>query len=54
MVAAVAVKDACVFAVFEVGLQYVNQALSMFWSLHWKDGFDTAKEITRHPVGTAS
>ena len=52
MVRAICSEDACVVRVLKIGFKYCFSAPSIFGVFDWEDGFDSAIEVARHPVGT--
>ena len=52
VVRAICLEDACVVRVLKIGFKYCSYTLSIFRVFDWEDGFDSAIEVARHPVGT--
>ena len=53
MIGAICVEDACRVRVLKIGFKYFVDAFAIFGVLDREDGFDSAIEVARHPVGAA-
>ena len=53
MIGAIRAEDACVLRVLKIGFKYFVDVFAIFGVLDRKDGFDSAIEVARHPIGAS-